>query len=108
VRGLALRSRAVYEWIMPVKKLIDAVVFGLGATAGKRMFEELEEKVEKALGGEPEEPKKPEETPKERAKREKQELAARERAEKEARKARVREEAEVDKELAALKKRIQK
>jgi hypothetical protein len=86
---------------MPVKKLIDAVVFGLGATAGKRMFEELEEKVEKALLGDehakPETPEKPEETPKQRAKREK-----------EARKARVREDAEVDKELAALKKRIQK
>ena len=83
-----------------MKKLIDAVVFGLGATAGKRMFEELEEKLA--------EPEVPVETPKARAKREKQELAARERATKEARKARVREEAAVDKELAALKKRIQK
>ena len=44
----------------------------------------------------------------ERTKREKREKAEREKAEKAAKKARAKEEAEVDKELAALKKRIGK
>jgi hypothetical protein len=93
---------------MPVKKLVDAVIFGLGASAGKRAYEELEQKVEKALGlDEKIEEKKPE-TPGERAKREKREKAEREKAEKEAKKARAREERAVDDELAALKKRIKK
>jgi hypothetical protein len=92
---------------MPVKKLLDSALFGLGATAGKRMFEELEEKVSKALGVEDKPEEKPE-TPAERAKREKREKTERERAEKAAKKARVKEERAVDDELAALKKRIGK
>lgn len=92
---------------MPVKKLLDSVIFGFGASAGKRAYEELEQKVEKALLGEDEQEPKPE-TPAERTKREKREKAEREKAEKAAKKARAKEEAEVDKELAALKKRIGK
>ncbi len=30
---------------MPLKRLIDSAIFGVGATAGKRLFEELEEKL---------------------------------------------------------------
>ena len=85
---------------MPVKKLVDAVIFGLGASAGKRAYEELEAKLEKAE-------EKPE-TPAERAKREKREKAEREKADKEAKKARAREERAIDDELEALKKRMKK
>jgi len=94
---------------MPVKKLVDAVIFGLGASAGRRAYEELETKVEKALGleEEPDAKEKPA-TPAERAKREKREKAEREKAEKEAKKARIREERAIDDELAALKKRLKK
>ena len=95
---------------MPVKKLVDAVIFGLGASAGKRAYEELEQKVEKALGLEEEKPSenpKPE-TAAERTKREKRENADREKAEKAAKKARAREEQAIDDELAALKKRLKK
>jgi hypothetical protein len=92
---------------MPVKKLVDAVIFGLGASAGKRAYEELEQKVEKALLGE-EKPEEKPETPAERTKREKLEKAEREKSEKEAKKARAREERAIDDELAALKKRIKK
>ncbi len=93
---------------MPVKRLLDSVIAGLGATAGKRLFEELEDRIAP-----------PEETPEEKEKREKKERAARERAEKEAAKAakaeaaarakaKAQREADVDRELAALKKRLGK
>ncbi len=82
---------------MPVKRLLDSVIVGLGATAGKRLFEELEDRIAP-----------PEETPEEKEKREKKERAARERAEKEAAKAKAQREADVDRELAALKKRLGK
>jgi hypothetical protein len=92
---------------MPVKKLLDAVIFGLGASAGQRAYKEIEEKVEKALFDE-EKPEVKLETPAERTKREKREKAEAEKAAKEAKKARAREEREVDKELDALKKRLKK
>ena len=82
---------------MPVKKLVDAIIFGMGASAGHRAFTEIERALDE-----------PEETADERAKREKREKAARELAAKAAKKARAKREAEVDKELAALKKRIGK
>jgi len=94
---------------MPVKKLVDAVIFGLGATAGKRAFEELEQKVERAVFDEEQpSPEAKPETPAERTKREKRDQAAREKAEKEAKKARAREERALDADLAALKKRLKK
>lgn len=86
---------------MPVKKLFDAVIFGLGASAGQRAYQEIERKVETLLDEE-----KVEETPAERVKRVKREKAERDKAMKEAKKARAKEEAAVDKELEALKKRI--
>jgi flagellar motility protein MotE (MotC chaperone) len=82
---------------MPVKKLFDAVIFGLGARAGARAFEEIEAALEK-----------PVETPAKQEKREKRERAEREKAAKDAKKARARAEREVEKELAALKKRLKK
>lgn len=79
---------------MPVKKLLEAVIFGFGATAGKRAFEELEESIEKEPETKPE-PKPM--TPAERAK-----------SDKAAKKAKAREERAIDDELAALKKRLKK
>jgi hypothetical protein len=96
---------------MPIKRLIDSAIFGLGATAGRRLFEELEEKI---VGKE-----KEEETPEQKTAREKKERKERERAEKLAakeakkaeeakRKEKARVAAEVEDELAAMKKRLKK
>ncbi|HEY2365340.1 MAG TPA: hypothetical protein VGH87_03100 [Polyangiaceae bacterium] len=81
-----------------MKKLFDAVIFGLGASAGAR--------VEKAFFDEA--PEEKPETPSERSNREKREKTERERAAKAAKKARAREAREVDRELEALKKRLKK
>lgn len=93
-------------------KLVDAVIFGAGASAGAKLFEKIKEEL---VGSENDEPKT--ETPAQKAKREAKERSEREAAAKreakeakkaaEARKkAAVADEAAIDAELAALKKRI--
>jgi len=70
---------------MPLKRLVDAVIFGFGSSAGARLFREAEAIAE-------EEPPAPPST----------------RDEKRERNAKERREAEIDAELKALKKRMRK
>jgi hypothetical protein len=90
---------------MVVRRLLDAVIAGAGLSAGADLYRKAKKAIEDDL------PK--EETAEERAAREKAEAKAREKARATAKKAeaeRVRAEAktarEVDRELAALKKRM--
>jgi len=84
------------------RKLLDSVIFGVGATAGARLFDEIKDE----LVGEDEPdqaPKKEEETPAQKTKREAKEAK---KAAEARRKAAAADEAAIDAELAALKKRI--
>jgi hypothetical protein len=89
-----------------LKRLVDAVVFGFGASAGKALFDEAVEDVEKATREPtPEEKKKAEAEARKRALAEEKERA---RAAEEAEKARKKAAAEIDDELAALKRKLGK
>lgn len=84
---------------MAVKRLVDSVIFGFGASAGAKLFRELEEKVARE-----------QESDEQRVDRERREATDRAKAEKraarETQKARARRAAEVEAELEALKKRM--
>lgn len=89
-----------------MKRLIDAVVHGFGFSAGKALFDEAVEEVEKVTREPtPEEKQKAEAEARKRALAEEKERA---RAAKEAEKARKKQAAEIDDELAALKRKIGK
>jgi hypothetical protein len=89
-----------------MKRLIDSVVHGFGFSAGKALFDETVEEVEKAMREPtPEEQKKAEAEARKRAVAEEKERA---RAAKEAEKTRKKQEAEIDAELAALKRKMGK
>ena len=89
-----------------MKRLLDSVVVGFGLSAGKKLFDETVEEVDKALREPtPEEKEKAEAEARKRAAAEEKERA---RALKEAEKARKKQEAEIDDELAALKRKMGK
>jgi len=70
---------------MPVKRLIDSVIFGFGSSAGAKLFEEACEEVSRE---EPPPPPPPDPKAAKRAKK--------------------KRDAEIEKELAALKRRIRR
>lgn len=78
---------------MPIKRLFDSVVFGFGATAGKKLFEEVAEKI----AGDDDEPPPAKLSPREV-----------EKAERARRKEQARREAEIERDLRAMKKRLRK
>ncbi|HEY1959204.1 MAG TPA: hypothetical protein VGH28_26500 [Polyangiaceae bacterium] len=84
---------------MPIKRLLDAVVFGFGATAGAKLFEEVDDAVERAAREREEQEardaKKPPPDPK-----------AQKRAEKKRKREKAQRDAEIEKALAALKRRL--
>ena len=91
-----------------IKRLVDAVVFGFGASAGKALFDEAAAKLEEQQR-EPTEDERlaAEVEAKKRAIKEaKQQAAARQKAEREREKANAKREADIDAELQALKKKL--
>jgi hypothetical protein len=80
---------------VPVKRLVDSFLFGFGSAAGAKLFEEIDERADAPAAVAEDEPIAP-----------KPDAKAKARAEKARRKTKARREAEIDRELAALKKRI--
>lgn len=82
---------------MPIKRLLDSVVFGFGATAGAKLFDELAQKLEAGDDGGDDVPPPT-----------KPEVVGAKRAAKARARAARRREAEIEKELAALKRRLRR